>query len=133
MQAAQLAKTAGKDGAADVVKSIAESQAESSGAKIKDDLYKQMLDSQKDALNTALDSQKAANETLLKSNQQFEKMSEKSMESMSKVATAKAGNKSDTKSTNDNSTDCPNEDCDVSFKGKVPKFCNKCGTSMDIS
>ena len=133
MQAAQLAKTAGKDGAADVVKSIAESQAESSGAKIKDDLYKQMLETQKDALNTALESQKAANETLLKSNQQFEKMSEKSMESMSKVATAKASNKSDTKAANDNSIDCPNEDCDASFKGKVPKFCNKCGTSMDIS
>ena len=55
------------------------------------------------------------------------------MESMSKVATAKAGNKLDTKSANDNSMDCPNEDCDASFKGKVPKFCNKCGTSMDIS
>ena len=50
------------------------------------------------------------------------------METMSKVATAKANSKSERNI--DNSIVCPNTECDAVFKGKAPKFCNKCGSSI---
>ena len=129
LQASKLAKTAGKDGVADVVKSIADSQAAASGADIKDELYNKMLETQKDALNSAIEAQKAATDSANQSAEQFRKINEKSMETMSKVATAKANSKSEEKSI-DNSIVCPNTECDAVFKGKAPKFCNKCGSSI---
>ena len=54
LQASKLAKTAGKDGVADVGRSIADSQAAASGTDIKDELYNKMLETQKDALNSTM-------------------------------------------------------------------------------
>ena len=129
LQASKLAKTAGKEGVADVVKSIADSQAAASGADIKDELYNKMLETQKEAFNTAIESQKAATDSANQSAEQFRKINEKSMEAMSKVATTKANNKSEEKSS-DNTVACSNSECDAVFKGKLPKFCNKCGSSF---
>jgi len=153
LQAAELAKAGGKEAAAEIVKSIAQSQADAAGAGLKDDLYKQMLQTKEDAAKLALDAQKSAMDALLKSNEGIAKLAgsatssavegykeaakvaqttnEKSMDSMSKVATAAAGRKP-TKEEAEASTmtDCNSQECDFVFEGKVKKFCPKCGTNQ---
>ena len=135
------------------VKSIAQSQADSAGTAIKDDLYKQLLQAKDDAAKLALDAQKTALDALLKSNEGIAKIAgnasanavegykeaakvaqttnEKSMDSMSKVATAAAARKP-TKDEAEalTTTDCKSQDCDFVFEGKVKKFCPKCGTNQ---
>ena len=153
MQAAQLVKAGGNEAAADIVKSIAQSQADAAGNAIKGDLYRQLLQAKDDAAKLALDAQKTALDALLKSNEGIAKIAgaassnavegykeaakvaqttnEKSMDSMSKVATAAAGKKP-TKEESDavTTTDCKNQDCDFVFEGKVKKFCPKCGANQ---
>ena len=153
MQAAQLVKAGGDAAAADIVKSIAQSQADSAGADIKDDLYKQLIQAKDDGAKLALDAQKTAIDALLKSNEGMAKIAgnassnavegykeaakvaqttnEKSMDSMSKVATAAAGRKPTKEETEaSTSTDCKSQDCDFVFEGKIKKFCPKCGTNQ---
>ena len=125
MQAAQLAKSAGSDGVADVVKSIADSQAAASGADIKDELYQKMIDGQKEAMQSAIDAHKEVTDQALKSSEQFQKINEKSMESMSKVATEKSKNKNSQEKKDNKQNSCAN--CGQEFKGAMPKFCNGCG------
>ena len=56
---------------------------------------------------------------------------EKSMESMSKVATAAAGRKPTKEETEpSNSVACVNAECDQVFVGKAKKFCPKCGSTQ---
>jgi ribosomal protein L37AE/L43A len=153
MQAAELVKAGGSDAAGEIVKSIAQSQADAAGAGVKDDLYKQMMQTKDDAAKLALDAQKTAMDALLKSNEGVSKLAnaaassavegykeaakvaqttnEKSMDSMSKVATAAAGRKP-TKEEAEVSmtTECKNSECDFVFEGKVKKFCPKCGTNQ---
>ena len=152
-QAAELVKAGGDAAAADIVKSIAQSQADSAGVAIKDDLYKQLLQAKDDGARLALDAQSTALDALLKSNEGIAKLAgtastnavegfkeaakvaqttnEKSMDSMSKVATAAAGRKP-TKEESEaaTTTDCKNPECDHVFEGKVKKFCPKCGTNQ---
>jgi len=153
MQAAQLVKAGGDAAAADIVKSIAQSQAEASGTAIKDDLYKQLIQAKDDGAKLALDAQKTALDALLKSNEGIAKIAgaaslnavegykeaakiaqttnEKSMDSMSKVATAAAGRKQTKEETEaSTSTDCKSQECDFVFEGKIKKFCPKCGTNQ---
>jgi len=153
MQAAQLVKAGGEAAAADIVKSIAQSQADAAGTAIKDDLYKQLLQAKDDAARLALDAQKTALDALLKSNEGIAKLAgaassnavegykeaakvaqttnEKSMDSMSKVATAAAGRKPTKEETEAaTTTDCKNPECDFVFEGKVKKFCPKCGANQ---
>lgn len=121
MQAAQLAKAAGGGQAtADLIKSIADSQAAASGAAIKDDLYNKMLDMQQKTSEMAIQAHKDAAQVAQSTN-------EKSMESMAKVATATATRKDTSAPEEKKSQSCVNPDCDAVFKDKVPKFCNKCG------
>ena len=152
-QAAELVKAGGNAAAADIVKSIAQSQADAAGTAIRDDLYKQLLRAKDDAAKLALDAQKTALDALLKSNEGIAKLAgaaslnavegykeaakvaqmtnEKSMESMSKVATAAAGKKPTKEETEvATTTDCKNQDCDFVFEGKVKKFCPKCGANQ---
>jgi ribosomal protein L37AE/L43A len=153
MQAAQLVKAGGNAAAADIVKSIAQSQADAAGTAIKDDLYKQLLQAKDDGARIALDAQKTALDALLKSNEGIAKLAgaassnavegykeaakvaqttnEKSMDSMSKVATAAAGRKPTKEETEAaTTTDCKNPECDQVFEGKVKKFCPKCGANQ---
>jgi len=152
-QAAELVKAGGSGAAADIVKSIAQSQADSAGSNIKDDLYKQLIQAKDDGAKLALDAQKTAIDALLKSNEGMAKIAgnassnavegykeaakvaqttnEKSMDSMSKVATAAAGRKPTKEETEaSTSTDCKSQDCDFVFEGKIKKFCPKCGTNQ---
>jgi predicted Zn-ribbon and HTH transcriptional regulator len=152
-QAAELVKAGGNAAAADIVKSIAQSQADAAGTAIKDDLYKQMLQTKDDAAKLALDSQKTALDALIKNNESIAKLAggassnaiegykeaakvaqstnEKSMDSMSKVATATAAKKpSKEEAESAMMTDCKNQECDFVFEGKVKKFCPKCGTNQ---
>ena len=152
-QAAELVKAGGNAAAADIVKSIAQSQADSAGSTIKDDLYKQLLQAKDDAAKLALEAQKTALDALLRSNEGIAKLAgsasinavdgykeaakiaqttnEKSMDSMSKVATAAAGKKpSKEEADTPTTTDCKNQECDAVFEGKVKKFCPKCGTNQ---
>lgn len=152
-QAAELVKAGGEAAAADIVKSIAQSQADSAGVAIKDDLYKQLLQAKDEGARLALDAQSTALDALLKSNEGIAKLAgtassnavegfkeaakvaqttnEKSMDSMSKVATAAAGRKpSKEESESAATTDCKNPECDHVFEGKVKKFCPKCGTNQ---
>jgi hypothetical protein len=152
-QAAELVKAGGNAAAADIVKSIAQSQADSAGSAIKDDLYKQLLQAKDDGAKLALEAQKTALDALLKSNEGIAKIAgaassnavegykeaakvaqitnEKSMDSMSKVATAAAGRKPTKEETEaSTTTDCKNPECDHVFEGKVKKFCPKCGTNQ---
>jgi len=146
MQAAQLVKSGGTGAAADIIKAIAESQAASSGAGIKDEMYQQMLKVQQDANQVAIDAHKSAADSALKSSENMAKVAgaaasnsnegykeaakiaqttnEKSMESMAKVATATAGRKTDKdpKSAS-NEWQCPK--CDRTNTGK---FCMDDGT-----
>ena len=152
-QAAELVKAGGNTAAADIVKSIAQSQADSAGSAIKDDLYKQLLQAKDDAGELALNAQKTAIDALLKSNEGIAKLAgaassnavegykeaakvaqttnEKSMDSMSKVATAAAGRKPTKEEAEAASTtECKNQECDFVFEGKVKKYCPKCGTNQ---
>ena len=152
-QAAELVKAGGTGAAADIVKSIAQSQADSAGSAIKDDLYKQLLQAKDDGARLALDAQKTALDALLKSNEGMAKLAgaassnavegykeaakvaqttnEKSMDSMSKVATAAAGRKPTKEEAEvSTTTDCKNQECDYVFEGKIKKFCLKCGTNQ---
>jgi hypothetical protein len=152
-QAAELVKAGGSGAAADIVKSIAQSQADSAGSNIKDDLYKQLIQAKDDGAKLALDAQRTAIDALLKSNEGIAKIAgnassnavegykeaakvaqttnEKSMDSMSKVATAAAGRKPTKEETEASTyTDCKSQDCDFVFEGKIKKFCPKCGTNQ---
>lgn len=124
MQAAQLAKAAGGGQAtADLIKSIADSQAAASGAAIKDELYNKMLDMQQKSSEIAIQAHKDAAQVAQSTN-------EKSMDSMAKVATATATRKDTSAPEEKKSQSCVNPDCDAVFKDKVPKFCNKCGCAQ---
>jgi len=152
-QAAELVKAGGTGAAADIVKSIAHSQADSAGSAIKDDLYKQLLQAKDDGARLALDAQKTALDALLKTNEGMAKLAgaassnavegykeaakvaqttnEKSMDSMSKVATAAAGRKPTKEEIEaSTTTDCKSQECDHVFEGKIKKFCPKCGTNQ---
>jgi hypothetical protein len=156
IQAAQLAKAAGETGAVDVVRSIAQSQSEAVGMAIKDQMYAKMLQTKDEAARMALDAQKTAMESLIKSNDTLARSAgeasvssaegykeaariaqttnEKSMESMSKVATATASRKLSGEQI-DGPADqikigCKNTECDFTFEGKVKKFCPKCGLNQ---
>ncbi len=156
MQAAQLAKAAGTAGAVDVVKSIAQSQSDAAGLAIKDQMYAQMLQTKDEAARLALDAQKVAMESLLKSNETLarsagaasssaaegykeaariaQSTNEKSMESMSKVATATAARKPGKDDSEGPATvACRNAECDHVFEGKPKKFCPKCGSGQNDS
>jgi C4-type Zn-finger protein len=152
-QAQELVKAGGHAAAADIVKAIAQSQNDAAGTALKDELYKQLLQAKDDGAKLALDAQKIAIDALLKSNEGITKLAvstssnavdgykeaakiaqttnEKSMDSMSKVATATASRKP----TKDDieavtTVECKNHDCDFVFDGKVKKFCIKCGTNQ---
>lgn len=153
MQAAQLVKAGDSAAAADIVKSIAQSHSDAAVTATKDDLYKQMLQTKDDAAKLALEAQKSAMEVLLKNNEGIAKLAgsasssavegykeaarvaqttnEKSMDSMSKVATAAAGRKPTKEETEAaTTTDCKNQDCDHVFESKLKKFCPKCGANQ---
>lgn len=153
MQAAQLVKSGGTEAAEGIVASIAQSQADAAGIKIKEELYKEMLQNKNDATNIALNTQQSAMETIMKNNENLSKMAgsassialegykeaakiaqstnEKSMDSMSKVATAAAGRKPNKDESEYIETyNCIEPSCDYIFKGKVKKFCPKCGANQ---
>lgn len=153
MQAAQLVKAGGAANAADIVKAMADSQAASSGASIKDEMYQKMLDIQKEATQVAIDAHKSAADSALRSSETMAKVAgaaasnssegyreaakiaqttnEKSMESMAKVATATAGRKDAGQSQAAPTVECKNPQCDAQIafnaEGKPKKFCPKCG------
>jgi rRNA maturation endonuclease Nob1 len=150
MQAAQLVKAGGAANAADIVKAMADSQAASSGASIKDEMYQKMLDIQKEATQVAIDAHKSAADSALRSSESMAKVAgaaasnsmdgykeaakiaqttnEKSMESMAKVATATAGRKEGSQTS---TIECKSPQCDAQIglnaEGKPKKFCPKCG------
>lgn len=154
MQAAQLVKAAGGEAAADIVKSIAQSQADAAGGAVKDDLYKQLLQAKDEGAKMALEAQKTALDALIRSNEGMAKIAgaastnavegykeaakvaqttnEKSMDSMSKVATAAAGKKQ-TKDDYETPTtsSCKNPECDYVTEGKIKMFCPKCGVKQN--
>ena len=124
MQAAQLVKAGGQGAAADIVGSIAKSQADAAGVDIKEDLYKQMLQVKEDAAKASIDGYKEAAKIAQTTN-------EKSMDSMAKVATAasiKHIGKEDAPTVA--SVSCSNSECSYVFKGKPKKFCPKCGETQ---
>ena len=149
MQAGQLVKSGGAGAAADIVKAIADSQAASSGASIKDELYEKMLKIQQDASQMAVDAHKSAADSALKSSENMAKVAgaaasnsnegykeaakiaqttnEKSMESMAKVATATAGRKTgkDEKDGNGDEWECA--ECGKVSITKPGKFSTTCG------
>jgi hypothetical protein len=155
MQEAQLAKVAGEAGAVDIVKSIAQSQSDTAGVAIKDQMYAQMLETKENAARMALEAQKTAMDSLIKSNETLSKTAgaasssategfkeaariaqttnEKSMDSMAKVATAAAARKPG-KEEGDGTqgASCKNTECDYVFEGKAKKFCPKCGAGQSV-
>lgn len=144
MQAAQLAKAAGGGQAsADLIKSIADSQAAAAGAGIKDELYSKMLDMQQKSSEAAIQAHKEAAQVAQSTNEKsMEAMSkvatatasrdsfEKSMDAMAKIASAAVTKKDPSAQEEKKNVACVNPDCDAVFKDKVPKFCNKCGCSQ---
>lgn len=153
MQAAQLVKSGGSDAAEGIVASIAQSQADAAGTRIKEDLYTQMLQNKDEATKMALDAHQTAMEAIMKNNDNLSKLAgstssstidgykeaakiaqstnEKSMDSMSKVATAAATRKPSKEETDNIETfNCVQPRCDYVFKGKIKKFCPKCGTNQ---
>lgn len=156
MQAAELVKAGGREAAAEIVKSIAQSQADAAGAGVKDELHRQILQTKDDAAKLALDAQKTAIDSLLKSNEGMSKLAgaasssavegykeaakiaqttnEKSMESMSKVATSAAVRKPTKEETENSPTtsirECKSPGCDFTFDGRVKNFCPKCGVNQ---
>lgn len=152
MQTLELVKAGGKEGAAEIVKSIAQSQGDAAGAALKDDHIKQMIQTKDEAAKLALDAQKTAMDALLKNSEGVSKFAnaaassavegykeaakvaqttnEKSMESMSKVATAAAGRKPSKEDTEVTLTDCKNPECDYVFEGKAKNSCPMCKTNQ---
>jgi hypothetical protein len=133
MQAAELAKTAGGgEATANLIKAIADSQASTAGAGLKDEMYKQMLEVQKASMESAIQAHKEASQVAQSTN-------EKSMDAMSKVAEKAAGavNTSvavklgaDTADKASKTQTCANPDCGHSWPLDKPvKFCDKCGTA----
>lgn len=144
MQAAELAKTAGGgDATANLIKAIADSQAAASGANIKDELYKEMIAVQKDAMQSAIQAHKDAADIAQSTN-------EKSMDAMSKVAekatgavttavAVKLGDSNDKDRDRDKDKDKDNKVTKCTACGhtwpsdKVIKFCEKCGDTQNKS
>lgn len=138
MQAAELAKSAGGgEATANLIKAIADSQAAASGANIKDELYKEMLAVQKDAMQSAIQAHKDAANIAQSTN-------EKSMDVMSKVAEKAAGAVTTAVAVklgdgNDKDKDKDNKVSKCSACGhtwasdKVIKFCEKCGEPQNKS
>lgn len=149
MQAAQLAKVAGAGGAADIVKSIAQSQADAASSDLKEAMYKQMLEIQERAADKTAQAQREALDTMLRSNSDLTRMNssittnvavgykeaaqiarstnEKSMDAMSKVATAAAARKpvrDEAAAEPQLNSQCGS--CDHVYEGKK-KFCPQCG------
>ena len=115
-----------------------------------------MLQTKDEAAKLALDAQKTAIDALLKSNEGVSKLAnaaassavegykeaakvaqttnEKSMDSMSKVASAAASRKPMKEEAeaeeNAKRTECINLECDFVFEGKVTKHCQKCGAKQ---
>jgi hypothetical protein len=137
----------------------ASAAAAAAGTNIKEEMYRQMLEAQRSsgeqvsqAYRESAQHSVAASERAMESMMQVSKIAaaqgtegykeaakisqsvnEKSMDSMSKVATAAAGKKSAEEKVpkNDSSdTPCVNEQCNYTFKGKVGKFCPKCGAEQ---
>ncbi len=128
LQALQVVKAADPSQAGEIIKSIAESNASQATANVKEEMYKQMIHNTQENSKAALESQKSATDSILQ-------MSEKTMETMSRVAVAAAsGKKSSDKEDSDEKKskkiECVNNQCDNTFEGKVPKFCAKCGTTQ---
>ena len=132
MQAAELAKSAGGgDATANLIKAIADSQAATAGAGIKDEMYKQMLDVQKASMESAIQAHKEASQVAQSTN-------EKSMEAMSKVAEKAASAVTtsvavklggDVADKEPKLRTCTNSACGYSWPSDKPiKFCEKCGT-----
>ena len=152
MQAAELAKAGGSAAAADIVKAIAQSQSDAAGTNIKEQMFREMLEIQRQSAQSAIEAHKSAAEIAQSTNEKsMESMAkvatasasqatdgfkeaakiaqstnEKSMESMSKVATAAAGKKTASK----------DDDAEATYKcacGKenllTAKFCTGCGTA----
>lgn len=133
--------------------------AAAAGTNIKEEMYRQMLEAQRSsgeqvsqAYRESAQHSVAASERAMESMMQVSKIAaaqgtegykeaakisqsvnEKSMDSMSKVATAAAGKKAAEEKVpkNDSSdTPCVNKQCNYTFKGKVGKFCPKCGAEQ---
>ena len=149
MQAAELAKAAGGgDATANLIKSIADSQAASAGAGIKDDMYKQMLEIQRQASESAIQAHKEASATAVGAHKEAaatsQSVNEKSMEMMSKVAekaagavdtklsiVTKLGNMETEKEAKPKVAKCIAPECDATWPAEVKKpFCMKCGASQ---
>lgn len=140
MQAAELAKSAGGgEATANLIKAIADSQAAASGANIKDELYKEMLAVQKDAMQSAIQAHKDAANIAQSTN-------EKSMDVMSKVAEKAAGavttavavklgdgNDKDKDKDKDNKVSKCSSCGHTWASDKVIKFCEKCGEPQNKS
>ena len=133
--------------------------AAAAGTNIKEEMYRQMLEAQRlsseqvsQAYRESAQNSASSSERAMESMMQVSKIAaaqgtegykeaakisqsvnEKSMDSMSKVATAAAGKKAaeEKVTKNDNSdTPCVSEQCNYTFKGKVGKFCPKCGVEQ---
>lgn len=134
MQAAELAKAGGAAGAADIVKSIAESQANASGANIKEDLYKQMLELQRQANQATIDAHKEAARIA-------QNTGEKAMESMAQVAGNAASSANEgyreaariAQSTNEKSMDSMARVASHSTAGSVAGFQEGVNTSRSVT
>ena len=140
IQAAELAKSAGGgEATANLIKAIADSQAAASGANIKDEMYKEMLAVQKDAMQSAIQAHKDAANIAQSTN-------EKSMDVMSKVAEKAAGAVTTAVAVklgdaNDRDKDKDKENkvtkctaCGHTWPSdKVIKFCEKCGEPQNKS
>ena len=149
MQAAELAKAAGGgDATANLIKSIADSQAASAGAGIKDDMYKQMLEIQRQASESAIQAHKEASATAVGAHKEAaatsQSVNQKSMEMMSKVAekaagavdtklniVTKLGNTETEKEAKPKVSKCIAPECDATWPAEEKKkFCVKCGASQ---
>ncbi len=152
MQAAQLAKSGGES-AVEVVKSIAQSQADAAGAAIKEQLYKEMLTIQQNSTTQTIDAYKNSVVTALQASEDMVKVAntamvqsidgykdaakiaqstnEKSMESMAKVSAVAANRKVGKEDTEQSvSINCVNPECSHVFDSKGKKFCPKCGSNQ---
>jgi hypothetical protein len=146
IQAAQLANAAGGgEHTANLIKAIAESQANVAGSSIKEELYKQMLEIQSKANETSLQAQRDVAQMLSSGSQASiqahkeaaqvaQSTNEKSMDAMSKVATAAVSRKTAVNESEKESKQirCADPDCDQVFSEKIPKFCNKCGAPQPL-
>lgn len=127
MQVVQAIKAGDPSQSSEIIKSVAESNAAaaSAHADVKVEMYKQMLQNSDVNSKAALESQKSASDIVLR-------MSEKTIETMSKVAVVAAtgrnsSNKDNSEDKNSKLIHCKTEGCGNTFKGNAPKFCSKCG------